>query len=138
MRVVSNTSPIIALSGISRIDLLQKLYGEITIPEAVFQEITSDNLPGCQEVTSLSWFIKKAITNKDETASLAMELDTGEAEAITLSLELKAGLLLIDERKGKLVADRFAVKNVGVLGILLEAKKKNLIKAVKPLLDDLF
>jgi uncharacterized protein len=135
--VVSNTSPLIALSSIGHIDILHTLYGDISIPNAVFEEITKDDLPGCEEVSSLDWFKRKAIENKDEAASLTLELDLGEAEAITLSRELKADLLLIDERKGKLVADRFSIRNIGVLGVLLEAKHKNLIKAVKPLLDDL-
>jgi predicted nucleic acid-binding protein len=135
--VVSNTSPLIALSSIGHIDILHKLYGDIAIPDAVFEEVTKDDLPGCEEVRSLDWFKQKAVENKAEAASLTLELDTGEAEAITLALELKADLLLIDERKGKLVADRLSVRNIGVLGVLIEARHKNLIKAVKPLLDDL-
>jgi predicted nucleic acid-binding protein len=80
---------------------------------------------------------EKPSENKAEAASLTLELDIGEAEAITLALELKADLLLIDERKGKLVADRLSVRNIGVLGVMIEAKHKRLIKTVKPLLDDL-
>jgi uncharacterized protein len=135
--VVSNTSPLIALSSIDRIVLLHQLYGDISIPNAVFEEITHDDLPGCREVNSLAWIKRKDIKNQAEAASLTLELDTGEAEAITLAIELKADLLLIDERKGKLVADRFSMRNIGVLGVLIEAKHNNLIQAVKPLLDDL-
>lgn len=135
MTVVSDTSPIIALSSIGYIDLLNQLYDTITIPNAVFHEITKQNLPGCNEVNSLNWFKRTSIKDNLKAVSLEMELDIGETEAIILALELKAGLLLIDERKGKLIADKFSIKNIGVLGILIEAKYKKLIPSVKPLLS---
>lgn len=137
MTVVSNSSPIIALASIEHINILNKLYDSVTIPNAVFQEITKENLPGCKEVNSLDWFKKATVKDNLKVSSLEMELDRGEAEAVILALELEAGLLLIDERKGKLVADKFSIKNIGVLGVLIEAKYKNVIPAVKPLLDDL-
>ena len=137
MTVVSNTSPLIALSAIGRIDILHTLYDIISIPEAVFDEITRDDLPGCEEVNSLNWIRRNAVENKDEVASLTLEIDHGEAEAIALAHELKADLLLIDERKGKLVADRLSLRNIGVLGVLIEAKQKGQIETVRPLLDDL-
>ncbi|RAQ38587.1 DUF3368 domain-containing protein [Arthrospira sp. O9.13F] len=46
-------------------------------------------------------------------------------------------MLLIDERRGRAEADRLGIKITGLLGILVEAKQKNLITAVKPLMDAL-
>jgi predicted nucleic acid-binding protein len=135
--VVSNTSPIIALSSIDNIDILKQLYDEIIIPDAVFIEITKDTLPGCREVNTLDWFKRKSVYDREKIFTLTTELDIGETEAIVLSLELKAGLLLIDERKGKHIADQLSINNVGVLGILIEAKHKKLVKTVRPLLDNL-
>lgn len=66
-----------------------------------------------------------------------VKLDPGESEAIALVLELHADLLLIDERRGRAGANRLGVRITGLLGILIEAKRKNLIIAVKPLMDAL-
>jgi len=137
MTVVSNTSPIINLACINKLDILEKLYQKIIIPPAVFEEITNNNQPGSEEVRSLQWFEVQDIKNKLFLESLKNDLDDGEAEAISLSIQLKSDLLLLDERKGRNVAARFDVVYTGVLGILLIAKEEKLIDSVKSLMDDL-
>ncbi len=69
--------------------------------------------------------------------ALLNELDIGEAEAIALAVEIQADQVLIDERRGRLVASRLNFSYTGILGILVEAKSQNLIAEVKPLLDEL-
>jgi hypothetical protein len=69
--------------------------------------------------------------------SLRSELDAGEAEAIALALELKADLLLMDERRGCAIAQQMNVLCSGILGMLIQAKHQGLIATVKPILDDL-
>lgn len=64
-------------------------------------------------------------------------IDLGEAEAIALALELKAGLLLMDERRGRLVATSYGLQVTGLLGVLIQGKQNGLIKSVKPLVDQL-
>ncbi len=69
--------------------------------------------------------------------ALSNELDIGEAEAIALAVEIQAAQVLIDERRGRLVASRLNLRYTGILGVLVEAKSQGLIAAVKPLLDAL-
>lgn len=66
-----------------------------------------------------------------------MELDEGEAEAIALAVELKADLLLLDERIARAVASRFGLNFIGLLGIITNAKQRGIIDRAKPIVDDL-
>ncbi len=96
-------------------------------------------VPGTLEVQTASWLEVRAVVNREVVERLQSEvrLDPGESEAIALALELNADLLLIDERRGRAEADRLGVKITGLLGLLVEAKQKNLLVAVKPLMDAL-
>lgn len=138
MIVVSNTSPVMNLAAIGQLDLLRKLYGSITIPPAVYNELASrPDLPGGMEVQSSDWIAAELIGNAILVKSLLFELDLGEAEAIALALQRNADLLLIDERLGRRVAGRLGLRCVGVLGVLVEAKHAGHIGTAEPLIDDL-
>jgi uncharacterized protein len=136
--VVSNTSPITNLAAVNQLNLLQQLYGKIIIPGAVYLELTGTGIvPGTIEVQTLNWIETRPVTNLNQVTALQQELDAGEAEAIGLALELNADRLLIDERRGRLIASRFGIKFVGILGILVIAKQQGLLQAIKPVLDEL-
>ncbi len=139
MIVVSNTSPIINLAAVGQLDLLRKLYGNVLIPESVRDEIVvaGKGQPGSHEVEKSNWIKSTRVQATPIVASLELELDKGEAEAIALSIELKADLFLLDEHKGRLVASRLGVRCVGLMGALMEAKQRGLISSVKPIVDDL-
>lgn len=135
--VVSNASPIINLSAIGHLDLLRALYETISIPDAVFQEITRfDEQPGADAVRTLDWITTRVCPRPDLAAALRGELDAGEAEAIALAVATDA-LLLIDERAGRRAAARLGVTRLGLLGALVEAKKRGHLSAVRPLLHAL-
>jgi uncharacterized protein len=129
--VVSNSSPLISLGSIGRLDLLQEIFGEVSIPVTVLQEVRS------VEISTESWIVSREVEGPLVPRALESELDRGEAEAIALAVELRADLLLMDERRGRRVAARFGLKVLGVLGILVEAKRRGLIENVQPLLRDL-
>lgn len=137
--IVSNTSPIINLACIGRLDWLPALYGEIIIPPAVFYEIAvaAPNAPGASEVRAASWIRQHPVGNSALVASLRLTLDPGEAEAIACAMELKAELLLIDERRGRLAAQRLGISVIGLVGVLLLARKRGLTTSIRPHLDDL-
>ena len=138
MIVVSNTSPIFALSSINNLDLLQ-IYGKIIIPVAVLNEITDigNTDASATIVPKIPWIQTQSVTNLTLVNTLKAELDGGEAEAIALAIELNADRLIIDERLGRKIAEQLGISIVGVLGILMAAKQRNLIDAVKPLLHRL-
>ena len=139
MIIISDTSPIINLAIIGYLDLMPKLYNEIVIPKAVFDEIVlkGEGLPGSFEIKNAHWVSVATCQNESLLSKLLNELDQGEAEAIVLALELKADRILIDEVNGREVATRLHLQTLGLLGILLEAKSNYLIPSVKPLMDAL-
>ncbi len=141
MIVISDTSAITNLAAIQHLQLLPQLYNQVTIPEAVYRELAEVDppVPGTLEVQTSLWVEVRQVVNRTVVERLQVEvrLDPGESEAIALALELNADLLLIDERRGRAEADRLGVRITGLLGILVEAKQKDLIVAVKPLMDTL-
>jgi uncharacterized protein len=140
--IVSDTSPITNLAAIAQLDLLHQLYGSVIIPQAVYHEMVGvdEVVPGAVEVQQLSWLQTIAVVNSQQVTEIQEKqdnIDLGEAEAIILSLELKADLLLMDERRGRAVATSYGLNVTGLLGVLLQAKKQGLIPAIKPLMDQL-
>ena len=139
MIVVSNTSPIVNLAVVGRLDLLRQLYDKIIIPQAVYHElvILGTGQPGASQVKESAWIETHPAHNEATVASLQLQVDAGEAEAIALAAGIKADLLLLDERSGRAVASRLGLKFIGLLGVLIEAKEHDLIPTVKPAVDDL-
>ena len=139
MIIVSDTSPINNLAAISQLQLLHQLYGTVLIPEAVYQELTDPKFPvaGATEVQTFDWIQTRTVSDRTLVEALSNELDIGEAEAIALAVEIQADQVLIDERRGRLVAAKLNLRYTGILGILVEAKSQGLIAEVKPLLDAL-
>jgi predicted nucleic acid-binding protein len=139
MLVVSDTSPIINLAAAGQLGLLRQLYGKIVIPQAVHDEIVvaGRGQPVGQEIGALSWIETWDATNSLVIALLMREVERGEAETLALGIEAKASLLLLDERKGRNLAAYLGLPFTGVLDILSEAKRKQIIPEVKPLLDEI-
>ena len=141
MIVISDTSVITNLAAIGYLQLLLQLYKRVLIPEAVDRELVDIEppVPETLEVLNATWLEVRQVVNREVIERLQNEvrLDPGESEVIALVLELEADLLLIDEHRGRAEANRLGIKITGLLGILVEAKQKNLINAVKPLIDAL-
>ncbi len=105
MIVISDTSAITNLAAIQHLQLLPQLYNQVTVLEAVYRELAEIDplVPGTLEVQTSSWLEVRQVVDRAMVERLQVEvrLDPGEAEAIALALELKADLLLIDERRGR-------------------------------------
>lgn len=139
MIVVSNTSPLMNLAAIGQLGLLERLFEKVLIPEAVLQELSVVGLEqfGTKEIRKLPWIETRSVTNRTLVDYLLLELDKGEAEAIALATEMRADLLLLDERLARRAASRLGLRFTGLLGLLVEAKHRGFIVAVKPALDAL-
>jgi predicted nucleic acid-binding protein len=137
MIVVSDTSPILSLALIGRLELLRDLYAIVLIPDAVRSEIITTGQSGAREVAQVDWIITRSIGHDIVLKLLLREVDRGEAEAIALALQLKADILLIDESKARHLAAYLELGVAGLLDVLQEAKRRQLITSVKPVLDEL-
>lgn len=135
--VISNTTPIIALSAINQLDLFRLLYTEILIPTAVQTEILAGGKrAGASELQAANYIRCIALTDISH-ATLLSDLDRGEAETIALALEQRADLVIIDERLGRRHAQRLGLKVTGVLGVLLRAKQQGHVDLIRPMIEQL-
>lgn len=141
MIVISDTTPLISLIKIGSLDILEKMYQEIIIPKAVYDELVI-NIDYQNEIEMIqkSVFIQTKIVEESLSVSLLqrqLKLDLGESEAIVLANSINADLIIIDERKARRIAKDIGLNVTGTLGILVQAKQSGLIKKLKPLLDKL-
>jgi predicted nucleic acid-binding protein len=131
MVVISNSSPIIHLAKIGRLNLLERLYSRILIPEKVYLECT-DTVQYHTEVeliTQSAW-IKRYLIEDDRLFNLFFaEIDAGEAESLVLALEQKADLLLLDDQEARSMARKLGLPVTGTLGVLLKAKNEGMINS---------
>ncbi len=132
MIVVSDTSPIVALLHIEALDLLEKIYQKVIIPTEVFWELKNAHLVNDNFMNVYPFIEIKNPADTGLVNQLNLQIDMGESEAIALAIEENAGFLLMDEKKGRMIAATFHLQLRGTLGILLEAKNRGYIPAIKP------
>jgi predicted nucleic acid-binding protein len=134
--VVSDTSPLNYLILIGAVDALPQLFKDVHVPPIVLTELLHPRAPERvrQWVKSPpDWLLVKAPSSTPEAVSW---LDPGEAEAIALAMELNAEAVLIDERKGRLIAEKQGIAAVGTLTILELAAERGLLE-LRPVLETL-
>ena len=134
--LISNTGPLIALAVVEQLDLLRSLFDTVSIPVAVHEEILQGGSTGVgvQAYQEASWIEVEPLQGPIDPL-LAAALDRGESTVIQLALEKGASTVLIDEQKARKIARRIYNLNViGTVGILLEAKKRNILPSVRDIL----
>ncbi len=136
-KVVSNTTPILSFMKLNRLYILKEIYKEIIIPEAVYLELEKGRSKYYINISDESWIKIVKVKNKSLIKQLEKDLDKGESESITLSIEISTDLLLIDEKLGRKIAEEKGIKISGTIGVLLKAKKRGIVKEVKPFIYEL-
>ncbi len=119
--IISDTSCLIALSKIKQLQVLRNLYSQIIITKDVFEEFGSP-VP--------EWILIFDVKNIQQQTELEKRLDKGEASSIALALEIENTTLIIDEIKGRKIAQSLNIDIIGTIGVILLAEKKGLIKDV--------
>lgn len=141
MLVVSDTSPILNLAIVGQLDRLRQQFGQIQIPSVVLDELKIvEERPGSQPIQAAitaGWIQVQPVSNRSLVQLLRQTLDGGEAEAISLALELQADWILLDERDGRKVAKSLELQVTGVLGVLLRAKESGDLPSLQPVIADL-
>ena len=127
-KIISDTSCLIVLSRIRRLNLLKDMYGEIWIPEKVKEEFGEP---------LKTWIQIKKVRNQKAVRILELHLDPGESEVIALGLETEDSLLILDDNKARNSAKGLGLKVTGTLGIILKAKEKKIITSVSEIIEDL-
>ncbi|MDU9048983.1 MAG: DUF3368 domain-containing protein [Candidatus Electrothrix sp. Rat3] len=121
--IISDTSCLILLGKIDEIDVLHRLCEKVYITPTIKEEYGED-LP--------DWIEIKAPENTQYQNLLEMDLDAGEASAIALSLETDRSILIIDDLKGRKIAERLHLTYSGTIGLLLQAKQAGILPALRP------
>ena len=125
--IVSDSTCLIGLERINRLDIPPQLYNKFWIPAAVSAEIGF----------SLPWLEVRQVQNRTLVSSLRSQVGWGESEAIALALELEDVTILLDDKKARRLAEQFGLPITGTVGMLLKAKRQGVVEAISPILDAL-
>jgi hypothetical protein len=134
MILVADASALIALATCDGLPWLDALFGEVLVPEAVFREVTFADKP---QAMRLKTYLQGKIRQVDMADFVYLDAyaDAGETQAMVLYKSAGADYLLIDDKKGRKVAQINRIKTIGSVGVLIQAKKAGLITHVKPSID---
>ena len=136
MILIADSSAMVALSICNSLHLLDQLFNEVLVPQAVFDECTRPDKP---EAIALKNYLADKVHQVDMEHFVYLDAyaDLGESEAMVLYKQKSADKLLIDDRRGRKVAKINKINVIGSLGVLVSAKKQGLIPAVAPLIEQI-
>jgi predicted nucleic acid-binding protein len=124
--IISDTSCLILLSKIGKLDLLNKIYGEVIITPEISIEF-GQSLP--------DWIKIISVKNRSKQIEFEKIVDLGEASALALALEFSDVLVVLDDKRGRILAKKLNIEMTGTLGTLVKAKQKGIIPKLKPILE---
>ncbi len=135
MIVIADSSALVALSICQALPVIESLFGEVFVPDSVYQEVTIKGKPEAKVLKEFLNSRTKSVKLENYSIKNKVNLGSGELDAIALYMSLSAELLIIDDAKAKKVAYANGLEVMGSIGVLLLAKEQGLIKAIKPLLE---
>ena len=131
--IIGDSSALVALATMDRLDLLEKIFDTIYVPQAVYDEVTISYKP--QSIKLQEFLTDKVV--KVELDISKMGLGQGELEAIALYKDKKADFLLIDDRRAKSFAKLNGLNVIGSLGVMILAKDGGYIDSIREDLEKL-
>lgn len=139
MIVVSDTSPLLYLARLGRLDILQTLYLEVLVPDTVWRELTErrPDAPGVPDLLAVTWIRIEPDALTTATTPDLEDIDAGEAAAILLALARDADLVLIDDAAGRRAARQHKLGVRGTLGVFVEARQRGIVPSIAPLVEAL-
>ena len=143
--IISNTSPLIYLAKLNKLELVRELFNKIIIPKEVYDEVIKGKEEKYFDAIKIENSVKnglievKEITIGKELKEFAPEIDIGELSVIQLALKLKPEMILIDDASARAIAESFGFNVKGTLYVLLKGFRKKMIdkKQIKILLNDI-
>lgn len=138
-KVIVNSTPLIALSNVDKLEVLKMMYGEITIPRAVYEEISVKPDSICKKMVeeARDWINVEDIENEMAKLMFKPQLHDGEVEVMILAMEKKADLVIIDDSNARKYAKYLELTLTGTIGVLIKAKQKGYVSEIRPLIDGL-
>jgi hypothetical protein len=118
---ICNTSPLIALDNIGLLGLLEGVYGRVLVAEEVRNEFGSA-LP--------AWIDVVPVQNRNLIRALQLSIDLGESATLALAMERPAARVILDDLKGRKVAQRLSVPYTGLIGVAIKGKRMGVIESV--------
>jgi len=137
--VIADSSCLIGLSKINKLDVLRQLFGRILIPPAVFHEVVilGAGRPGAEAVKNAIWIETHEVKNQLAVRAFRLTLGVGESEAIVLAAEYEADFIILDDWNARQVALALSLPVIGTIAVLTKATEKGLIEDLQATLAEL-
>ena len=137
-KVIVNSTPLIGLCKIGRLDILKIMYENITVPQAVFDEVTQKNDSAKKQISNAAWIHVEAIQETKSKQMYKAKLHDGEVEVMILAQEHDGEhLVIIDDGAARKTAEFLGLNVTGTIGLLIKSKKEGHIKEVMPIIFEL-
>ena len=130
-KVIVNSTPIIALSKVGLLQLLREMYGEVTIPQAVYDEVTRKNDVAKKEIINSPWIHRERVADNSARRMYMAKLHDGEVEVMMLAQEHGPDhLVVIDDNAARKTAEYLGLRLTGTVGVIIRAKELGLVDSV--------